>query len=107
MKTITLQVQTCNDWQLICAVNWYAFKSDLPADVEGAAMRATWLAQDGYGITGHTPIQGWDWSGIRDSSPEAMKDMAAAIRKVLAKHNISVLQATCDDDIDESETECE
>ena len=27
----------------------------------------------GYGVAGYTPPQGFDWSGIRDSSPEAIR----------------------------------
>lgn len=34
-----------------------------------------WSIQDGYGDAGLTPIQGWDWSGIRDSSDAATKRM--------------------------------
>lgn len=35
-----------------------------------------WEAQDGYGSPGYTPPQGWDWSGIRDSSYRAVVEMA-------------------------------
>ena len=39
-----------------------------------AADRALiWSLQDGYGVAGYTPPQGHDWSGIRDSSPEATR----------------------------------
>lgn len=34
-----------------------------------------WAMQDGYGIAGYTPAQGWDWSGIRDSKPETISKM--------------------------------
>ena len=27
-----------------------------------------WKLQDGYGSRGYVPVQGYDWSGIRDSS---------------------------------------
>lgn len=30
---------------------------------------------DGYGIVGYVPPQGYDWSGIRDSSTEAVEAM--------------------------------
>lgn len=39
------------------------------------AAEAIWANQDGYGAPGTTPAQGWDWSGIRDSSPEAIARM--------------------------------
>lgn len=41
--------------------------------------RICWEEQDGYGIRGHTPIQGWDWSGIRDSTPSAFRKMKKRI----------------------------
>lgn len=37
-----------------------------------------WALQDGYGEPGYTPEQGWDWSGIRDSSTEAIEAMFEA-----------------------------
>lgn len=39
-----------------------------------------WGLQDGYGEAGYMPAQGYDWSGIRDSSPAAIKAMHEAIR---------------------------
>ena len=35
------------------------------------------------------PPQGWDWSAIRDSTPEAKRKMAQAVRRVLKKHGIA------------------
>jgi hypothetical protein len=43
--------------------------------VEGRFLSETWALQDGYGEPGCMPPQGWDWSGIRDSSPAAIKRM--------------------------------
>lgn len=43
--------------------------------VEGRLLTETWELQDGYGEPGVMPPQGWDWSGIRDSSPAAIKRM--------------------------------
>lgn len=43
--------------------------------------RGAWALQDGYGQPGYTPAQGWDWSGIRDSSPEAKARMISAVEK--------------------------
>jgi hypothetical protein len=36
-----------------------------------------WSAQDGYGTPGFVPGQGYDWSGIRDSSVGAIAVMDA------------------------------
>lgn len=42
-----------------------------------------WRLQDGYGEPGFIPCQGWDWSGIRDSSPEAIQAMYQAAREYM------------------------
>lgn len=42
-----------------------------------------WSLQDGYGEPGYTPVQGWDWSGIRDSSPEAIQAMVTEAKRFL------------------------
>lgn len=42
---------------------------------QGRYLTETWALQDGYGEPGIDPPQGWDWSGIRDSSPAAIKRM--------------------------------
>lgn len=44
----------------------------------GEQAEAIWSLQDGYGEPGYTPEQGWDWSGIRDSSTEAIEAMFEA-----------------------------
>jgi len=51
---------------------------------------AIWAQQDGYGVKGFTPAQGWDWSGIRDSSHLAVRDMAQAIRENLKAQGLVV-----------------
>jgi hypothetical protein len=51
----------------------------LDEDLRNKILGLTWCIQDGYGTPGHTPPQGWDWSGIRDSSDSAMRRMAAVI----------------------------
>lgn len=43
------------------------------------AFAVIWSLQDGYGEPGYLPPQGYDWSGIRDSSPEAIDLMHAAL----------------------------
>lgn len=35
-----------------------------------------WPLTDGYGTPGFMPVQGWDWSGFRDSSYDAIAQMA-------------------------------
>ena len=48
-----------------------------------AAADDIWDLQDGYGEPGYTPDQGWDWSGIRDSTPEAKTRMLAVARRAV------------------------
>ena len=42
-----------------------------------------WQLSDGYGEPGYVPVQGHDWSGIRDSSPEAVAAMHAVAAEAL------------------------
>lgn len=42
--------------------------------------------QDGYGEQGFVPVQGYDWSGIRDSSPAAINAMVQ-VAEQWAKRN--------------------
>lgn len=51
--------------------------SHAPANEE--MLDLLWSIQDGYGIAGFVPDQGFDWSGIRDSSTAAVEAMHAAI----------------------------
>jgi len=56
----------------------------LPKKDKVSILNETWAIQDGYGEPGYVPSQGWDWSGIRDSSDQAMRLMAAAVLKIIA-----------------------
>jgi len=46
---------------------------------DNAKMRAIWAESDGYGSPGFVPVQGYDWSGIRDSTPGAIERMFAVV----------------------------
>ena len=48
MKTKTLDIANCSDWDLVLATNWAALKSDLSPEVEKEVLEATWRKQDGY-----------------------------------------------------------
>jgi len=80
----TEKIAEMDDWQLICAVCCPSFKADLPTNIENGVYDAVWAEQDGYGEKGYTPPQGYDWSGIRDSSEAATPRMAKAARDYLA-----------------------
>lgn len=47
------------------------------------ADKRIWKLSDGYGSKGHIPLQGHDWSGIRDSSNEAIWDMMYVALRML------------------------
>jgi hypothetical protein len=49
-------------------------------DTPDETLDAIWSLQDGYGEPGYMPVQGYDWSGIRDSSDEAIAAMLAVVR---------------------------
>lgn len=82
-------------WELVCAFNCpsfnvVSFNRYVPnmRDIESEIMDEVWKFQDGYGEVGYTPSQGWDWSGIRDSSDEAYKNMVDAVVRVMKKHEV-------------------
>lgn len=90
MTTVTkVDVSQINDWELIVAINCPGFKSSLPHGLKNELGDLSWEHQDGYGFIGYTPVQGWDWSGIRDSSPAAKKNIAKVLRARLEKAGIS------------------
>ena len=69
-------VDGCDHCQVSCYMQeihhaWYHGNADTRAIL--------WSIQDGYGTPGYLPDQGYDWSGIRDSSPDAIRRMHAAI----------------------------
>ncbi|MGO8750607.1 MAG: hypothetical protein ACLQNE_32055 [Thermoguttaceae bacterium] len=97
MKTKTIEVATCPDWDLVLATNWTALQHDLKPEVEEEVLVAVWEKQDGYGVPGFNPPQGWDFSGIRDSTPRAKRNMAKAVRRVLKKHGIASVTVSWDE----------
>lgn len=82
-----------SDWQLVCdfarlrvtgiyALGHAQSASQTRKVVEHINKRI-WALQDGYGCAGFTPVQGWDWSGIRDSTEGARKRMGVEVRRLL------------------------
>lgn len=97
MEARKIAVKDVEDWHLVCLFcHWRPPnpEPELPRRVTVDIHRAVWDRQDGYGAPGFTPIQGWDWSGIRDSTPEAKAEMAAAIRERLEAEGIEELTVT-------------
>ena len=73
------------DWDLVCDFCHFSGKrrGELDERTKRLLDSAVWAKQDGYGSPGYTPCQGWDWSGIRDSSKKAVREMAKAVRRTL------------------------
>lgn len=80
-----------DDWRLVVATVRGSVVSQLPPPVQDAVTTETWALNDAYGEVGTVPIQGWDWSGIRDSSREAIAAMASAVRSTLKLHGLEVV----------------
>lgn len=67
-----------------------------PPDFWETLSNLVWDHTDAYGMgQGYLPPQGWDWSGIRDSSPAAIKAMATAIRHQFARYGWVIRRARC------------
>jgi hypothetical protein len=78
--------------------NWYRFGANLELfviklvyNLGGEAAERLWAIQDGYGYPGLTPPQGYDWSGIRDSSPPAIELMCQIAREYVTADQVNVM----------------
>lgn len=71
---------------------------DIASDTDAAD--DIWDLQDGYGEPGYTPEQGWDWSGIRDSTPEAKTRMLAVARRAVPAEQLARILGCPAADID-------
>lgn len=47
-----------------------------------------WKLSDGYGSPGYMPVQGHDWSGIRDSSEEAIWKMTKVALRMMGIYKV-------------------
>ena len=99
MQTKTLEIATCSDRDLIFAVNWHGVENDLSQALRIALRGECWRKQNGYGKRGYTPPQGWDWSGIRDSTTYAQGEMAKSLRTILAKNRIATITLSYEDHV--------
>jgi hypothetical protein len=72
------------DWRLACRWVRGDLHDTLDPERQTAILEETWRLQDGYGAPGATPPQGWDWSGIRDSSDAAKGRIVGLVRAMLA-----------------------
>lgn len=94
-KPATRRVEKLSEisaWDLIVRLCHWSYKViNLDRRQADAVYRAIWAESDGYGERGFIPAQGYDWSGIRDSSPAAVSRMAAAALVLLARMDVHVL----------------
>lgn len=81
-------VASIEDWNLVCILMHHSYEPDLSRTVFNTVYKALYSLNDAYGPRGHIPAQGYDWSGIRDSSEAARKEMAISARKILAAFGI-------------------
>ena len=71
---------------MVRAIHAYWF-ADCPRDQEwkkNEIMKGIYAFNDAYGVVGRVPAQGYDWSGIRDSSDDAVRLMFAYLSEQLA-----------------------
>lgn len=92
-KTIQT-VDTITDWDLVCIACHWDYEPQLPEKQFEGLYRSVYAQSDGYGVPGYVPPQGYDWSGVRDSSEEGKKNMAAAARNYLASIGVKELAWT-------------
>lgn len=86
----TIKINPNGSWELVCALNAPSFRTtNVPENIANAIMYGVWHRQDGYGETGFTPPQGWDWSGIRDSSHHAKNSIASFCAQELLRIGIA------------------
>ena len=79
-------VSEFGDWELILVSAHHSYTILNLSEVERSNLyKAVYSCSNGYGEKGYVPVQGYDWSGIRDSSDAAMKEMAEAARDYLEK----------------------
>ena len=90
VETFTRTVATADPWQLILDACHYAHEiTSIDRVDRNFLYQLVYLQNDGYGPRGFIPSQGYDWSGIRDSSPEAHRDMANVVRNFFTSRQIA------------------
>ncbi len=82
IEKVSRDIDTADDWDLIVdACHWGHKIASLNRLARAELYSIVWAESDGYGPKGYIPDQGYDWSGVRDSSDAAKKAMADAARK--------------------------
>lgn len=87
-----LDVETCDSWKLILVTCSFSYHNNLFQNVKDKLYKLVYSKSDGYGIEGYIPPQGYDWSGIRDSSENAHQNMTDIARRFLLDNGISKIE---------------
>jgi hypothetical protein len=87
-----LDVVNCRSWDLILALCYYRNYPNLTKDQHNEVYKAVYAKNDAYGPEGFVPPQGYDWSGIRDSSDSAKTKMCQVGREYLLNHGVQILE---------------
>lgn len=92
-KIETIDVTKASDWDLIVAVGLYSRKIVSLNDKQRDFLhRAIYNLNDAYGEVGFVPPQGYDWSGLRDSSEKAQKAMGGFVRNYLLRMKLETIE---------------
>lgn len=80
----SLEINTSNNWDLICKCCSCGYHiHNLTGKQKNDLYIKIYAQSDGYGEPGYIPVQGFDWSGIRDSSSQAKEAMSSVARDYL------------------------
>ena len=63
----------------------------LAMEIEGSSIMTFMRFADGYGHPGSFPA-GYDWSGIRDSTPKAVERMFSMAKRILSPHRAKLVE---------------
>jgi hypothetical protein len=83
-----------DDWDLIVKLFHWSYEIlDIPKSEVNVLYEACWRLTDAYGPLGFIPPgEGYNWSGFRDSTEDAKRNIAAYIRKWMQTRKIDSLK---------------
>lgn len=90
VTVVKKSVAEMKDWDLVVLACHHSRKAvSLSESERDSLYRAVYSRSDGYGEPGYIPVQGYDWSGVRDSSLQAQEAMVRAARWWFANRHIA------------------
>ncbi len=87
-----VDVTTVDDWQLCVIACHWAADAVLPDAQKNELYKRVYAQSDAYGPVGFIPSQGYDWSGVRDSTEESVVAMGKAAREYLISLGVTELE---------------